>query len=225
VRAVSARISVNPLLSPPAGDDYLRWNMVFSTSTCFRTTEPRRSWTRGRDAPATFPRLSQLRIISRSFPWMISVKARRKNIGVTCGEVIEAISAYMQGDVARKEYDAASSRRRREIWSAYQFNRSTDINAPGGNLGEQLRRLDWLGGNSRFGGVVRNDDYVKEACGDILPCTFELRCIQSYPLNQEEAAEQRRRHARDRSRDRSRPRSTGSGSGGACDTLEDEDDE
>jgi hypothetical protein len=54
-----------------------------------------------------------------------------------------------------------------------------------------------------------------------LPCTFELRCIQSYPLNQEEAAEQRRRHARDRSR----PRSTGSGSGGACDTLEDDEDD
>ncbi|OAX36070.1 hypothetical protein K503DRAFT_695803 [Rhizopogon vinicolor AM-OR11-026] len=224
VRAVAANIRINPLLSPPTDshNDYLRWNMIFSTSTCYRTTESRRSWIKGRDAPATFPRLSYVRIISRSFPWMISVKARRKNLGVTCGEVVEAISAYMQGDVARKEYESSPSRRRREIWSAYQFNRSTDINAPGGQLGEQLRRLDWLGSNARFGGIVRNDDFVKEACGDVLPCTFELQCIHNYPLNQEEAAEQRRRHAQDRSR----PRSAGSTrSSRGRTTVEEVDDE
>ena len=220
MRAVSAIIRINPLLAPPTdNNDYLRWNMVFATSTCFRTTESQRSWIRGRDAPATFPRLSQIRIISRTFPWMISVKARRKNLGVTCGEVIEAIAAYMQGDVARKEYESTPSRRRREIWQAYQFNRSTDINAPGGQLGEQLRRLDWLGNNSRFGGIIRNDDYVKEACGDVLPCTFELQCLHNYPLNREEAAEQQRRQARDRSR----PRSTGSGSGRGRETHDDDD--
>lgn len=153
---------------------------------------------------------------------MIPVKAKRKNIGVTCGEVIEAISAYMQGDVAKKEYESSQSRRRREIWSAYQFNRSTDINAPGGQLGEQLRRLDWLGSHSRFGGVICNDEFVKEACGDVLPCTFELQCIQNYPLSPEEAAEQRRRHARDRSR----PRSVGSRSSGIpVEDLGDESDD
>ncbi|OJA08503.1 hypothetical protein AZE42_10959 [Rhizopogon vesiculosus] len=226
---------------------------------------------------------------------MISVKARRKNLGVTCGEVVEAISAYMQGDVARKEYESSPSRRRREIWSAYQFNRSTDINAPGGQLGEQLRRLDWLGSNARFGGIVRNDDFVKEACGDgdvarkeyesspsrrrreiwsayqfnrstdfnapggqlgeqlrrldwlgsnarfggivrsddfvkeacgdVLPCTFEHQCIHNYPLNQEEAAEQRRRHAQDRSRPRSAGSTRSSRGRTIVEEVDDEDDE
>ncbi|KAG0706477.1 hypothetical protein DFH29DRAFT_798262 [Suillus ampliporus] len=220
VRAVGATIRINPLLSPPTDshEDYLRWNMTFPTSTCYRTTGARRSWIKGREAPATFPRMTYIRIISRSFPWMIAIKARRKNIGVTCGEVVEAISAYMHGDVAKKEYEGVSHRLRREIWAAYQHNRSTDSNVPGGHLGEQLRRLDWLGSNSRWGGVVRSDDYVKEACGDVLPCTFELKCIPSYPLSPEEANEQQRmaRHAdRSRSRPRStgpRPRSAGSGS-------------
>lgn len=222
VRAVSATIRINPLLSTPTGDDYLRWNMLFSTSNCYRTTESRRSWIKGRDAPATFPRLTHVRIISRSFPWMISVKAKRQNIGVTCGEVIDTISAYLHGDAAKKEYEHAPSRRRREIWSAYQFNRSTDANAPGGHLGEQLKRLDWLGSHSRFGGIICNDEFVKEACGDILPCTFELQCIQNYPLSQEEAVEQRRRQARDHSR----PRSVGSRSSGGHEIREDElDDE
>lgn len=216
VRAVSATISINPLLSPPTDshEDYLRWNMIFPTSTCYRTTGPKRSWIKGREAPATFPRLSHIRIISRSFPWMISVKARRQNIGVTCGEVIEAISSYFYGDVAKKEYEGVTTRRRREIWQAYQYNRSTDSNVPGGHLGEQLRRLDWLCSNSRWGGLVRNDEFIKEACGDVLPCTFELKCIPSYPLSPEEASEQQRiaRHAENRSRSRpnSRPRSMAS---------------
>lgn len=220
VRAVSATIRINPLISPPTDshEDYLRWNMIFPTSTCYRTTGPKRSWIKGREAPATFPRLSHIRIISRSFPWMISVKARRQNIGVTCGEVVEAISAYFHGDVAKKEYEGVSTRRRREIWQAYQYNRSTDSNVPGGHLGEQLRRLDWIGSHSRWGGLVRDDEFIKEACGDVLPCTFELKCIPSYPLTPEEASEQQRiaRHAENRSRSRpnsrpnSRPRSMGS---------------
>jgi hypothetical protein len=216
VRAVSATISINPLLSPPTDshEDYLRWNMIFPTSTCYRTTGPKRSWIKGREAPATFPRLSYIRIISRSFPWMISVKARRPKLGVTCGEVVETISAYFHGDVAKKEYEGVPTRRRREIWQAYQYNRSTDSNVPGGHLGEQLRRLDWLCSNSRWGGLVRNDEFVREACGDVLPCTFELKCIPSYPLTPEEASEQQRiaRHAENRSRSRpnSRPRSMGS---------------
>ncbi|KAG2087855.1 hypothetical protein BD769DRAFT_1713685 [Suillus cothurnatus] len=199
VRAVSATISINPLLSPPTDshEDYLRWNMIFPTSTCYRTTGPKRSWIKGREAPATFPRLSQI--------------PRRQNIGVTCGEVIETLSAYFHGDVAKKEYEGVSTRRRREIWQAYQYNRSTDSNVPGGHLGEQLRRLDWLCSTSRWGGLVRNDEFIKEACGDVLPCTFELKCIPSYPLTPEEASEQQRmaRHAENRSRSRpnSRPRS------------------
>ncbi|KAG2031689.1 hypothetical protein BDR03DRAFT_971938 [Suillus americanus] len=194
VRAVSATISINPLLSSPTNshEDYLRWNMIFPTSTCYRTTGPEYSWIKGREAPATFPRLSHIRIISRSFPWMISVKARRQNIGVTCGEVIEALSAYFHENVVQMEYEGVSTRRQREIWQAYQYNRSMDSNAPGGLLGEQLRRLDWLGSNSKWGGLVCNDEFIKEACGDVLPCTFELKCIPSYPLTLQEASEQRR---------------------------------
>ena len=60
----------------------------------------------------------------------------------------------------------------------------------GGHLVEGLKRLDWLGTTSRFGGLIVNDTFVKEHCGDVLPCTFELKCLPTYPLTAQDAREQ-----------------------------------
>ncbi|KAF8553764.1 hypothetical protein OG21DRAFT_1413737 [Imleria badia] len=207
-KIVGAVIKLSPLLAPPSDtqDDYLRWNMLFHTSNCYRTTESQRSWVKGRNAPATHPRLTHVRVISRTFPWMIQVRAHNPKLGVTCGEVLDAVSTYMYGDVAKKEYENLPSGRKRQIWESYRFNRSTDSNAPGGRLGEGLKRLDWLGSSSRFGGLVVNEPFVKDHCGDVLPCTFELKCLPTYPLTAEEVREQQRRLENpSRHRSRSRP--------------------
>ncbi|KAN0075523.1 hypothetical protein V8E55_011546 [Tylopilus felleus] len=194
-KIVGACIKLNPLLAPPSDtqDDYLRWNMLFHTGNCYRTTESHRSWVRGRNAPATHPRVTYVRIISRAFPWMIHARAHNPKLGVTCGEVLDAISTFMYGNVAKKEYEHLPSGRKWQIREGYRFNRSTDHNAPGGCLGESLKRLDWLGAMSRFGGLVTNDTFVKEHCGDVLPCMFELKCLPSYPLTAQEMHERRQR--------------------------------
>lgn len=140
---------------------------------------------------------------------MILARAQNPKLGVTCGEVLDAVSAYMYGDVAKKEYENLPAGRKRLIWDSYKFNRSTDSNAPGGRLGEGLKRLDWLGSSSRFGGLVSNDTFVKEHCGDVLPCAFELKCLPSYPLTAEELREQQRR-LENPQRHRSRSRHTSS---------------
>lgn len=209
VKVVGAAIKLNPLLAPPSDtqDDYLRWNMLFHTSNCYRTTESQRSWVKGRNAPATHPRLTHIRVICRTFPWMIHARAQNPKLGVTCGEVLDAISTYLYGDVAKKEYENLPTARKRQIWDGYKFNRSTDSNAPGGRLGEGLKRLDWLGSSSRYGGLVQSDVFVKEHCGDVLPCTFELKCLPSYPLTAEELREQQRR-LENPQRHRSRSRHT-----------------
>lgn len=137
---------------------------------------------------------------------MIHARAQNPKHGVTCGEVLDAVSLYVYGDVAKKEYEKLPPARKRHIWESYKFNRSTDSNAPGGRLGEGLKRLDWLGSASRFGGLVTSDTFVKEHCGDVLPCTFELKCLQNYPLTVEEVHEQQRRLENPpRHRSRSRP--------------------
>ncbi|KAF8839874.1 hypothetical protein BDN67DRAFT_707349 [Paxillus ammoniavirescens] len=201
-KVLGAAVRLNPLLAPPADnqDDYLRWNMLFDTGNCYRTSQPRRSWVKGRKAPATHPRMTHIRIISRAFPWMIHARAQDPKIGVTCGEVLDALSAYMYGDVAKKEYESMSASRKRQVWANYQLNRSTGRDVPGGRLGESLKRLDWLGPASRFGGLVINDTFAKEHCGDVLPSTFELKCLPSYPMTPDEFREQQQRSTRRRSR-------------------------
>ena len=207
-KIVGAVIKLNPLLAPPADsqDDHLRWNMLFQTSNCYRTTESQRSWVKGRNAPATHPRVAHVCIISRAFPWMIHARAHNPKLGVTCGEVLDAVSTCMYADVSKEEYENLPAGRRRQIRKSYRFNRSTDSNAPGGRLGEGLKRLDWLSLTSRFGGLVVNDTFVEEHCGDVLPCTFELKCLPSYPLTAEEVREELRRLENPpRRRSRSRP--------------------
>ncbi|KAI6046682.1 hypothetical protein EDC04DRAFT_2557507 [Pisolithus marmoratus] len=215
-RVVGAVIKINPLLAPPGDshEDYLRWNMLFHTSNCYRMPDSRRSWMKGRKEPATHPRLTYVRIVSRSFPWMIQIPARDKTVGVTCGEILDGISAYLYGDVAKREYENVSGRLKRKIYSAYIHNRSTDPSVPGGSLGEALKRLDWIGNDTRFGGLVVNDEFIREHCGDVLPATFELKCLPSYPLTQQELHEQQLRQQATRSRNGSHSRSPArSGSG------------
>ncbi|KAF9233209.1 hypothetical protein BU15DRAFT_22553, partial [Melanogaster broomeanus] len=181
-KVVNAAVMLNPILTAPTDtqEDYLRWNMLFHTSDCHRITESGQSWVKGRKAPATHPRLTHIRIISRTFPWMINARAQDPKVGVTCGEVLDAIFAYLYDDVAEKEYDRMSTLKRRQVWESHQHNRSNDPNVPGGRLGESLKRLDWLGPSSKFGGLMTNIDFVKEHCGYTLPCTFELKCVQGY---------------------------------------------
>lgn len=96
----------------------------------------------------------------------------------------------MQKMSSKAEFEALSDAMKRSISIAYRHNRSTAHDVPGGRLGDGIRRLDWLGQDSMFAGVLVNDDLVKDLCGDVLPCTFELRCIHRYPLTAAEIRDQ-----------------------------------
>jgi hypothetical protein len=193
VAVVKPDLQVHPLLkaSPENDDtDYLKWSMLFPSSYCSRTTDPpHKSWSRGRGDPATFPRLTSMRIISRTFPWMIEVKASDPSVGVTCGNVIDTLEDYMQGMVKKEEFEAASRAKKKDMTAAYHFNRSTSHGVPGGRLGDGIRRLDWLGKECMFGGVDRNDAFVATDYGG-LPATFDLKCEMAFQLTEKEIREQ-----------------------------------
>ena len=201
---------INPLLLPAPDDsdrDHLKWNMLFSSSHCLRSSDPpHKSWSSGRGEPATFPRVTQLRIISKAFPWMIGISARDKSIGVTCAEVVDGIADYLHKLSSGSEYNALSRARQKAIKEAYNHNRAPAHGVPGGALGEGLRRLDWLCQETVYGGIERNDSFVRMQCGDILPCTFVLNCIHRYPLTEREIQEQAQREQSQRERATSRER-------------------
>lgn len=223
VKVVKAKLELNPLLAPPPDDTerpYLKWNMLFPTAQCQKSDDPAiRSWSSGRGAPATWPRIKSLRLISRSFPWDIQVTATDPEDGVTCGDVIDAIHEFMYGRVSSSQLKNATPEHTRVISQAYHHNRSTAYGVPGGKLMNTLLRCDWLGQHTMFGGIVENKRLVKDLCGGSeFPCTFELKCVQRYPMTAEEIREHearereaeaqqqrsRRRHSRATSRATSR---------------------
>ncbi|KAI5993284.1 hypothetical protein EDD15DRAFT_2167395 [Pisolithus albus] len=182
-------IRINPLLAPPGDllEPGLRWNMLFHPS---HRTDSLRFWMKQHEAPATFPRLTYVRIISRSFPWMIQIDARDLTTGVTCGEILDGISEYLYNDVTKDESQNVSETLEHRIFSSYEHNRSTDPDVPGGVLGVALKRLDWLGNDTMFGGLVLTDKFTMEDRGDIPPATFELKCLPNRPPTPQELDEQ-----------------------------------
>ncbi|KAF7359116.1 hypothetical protein MSAN_01253100 [Mycena sanguinolenta] len=197
IRAVHAHVRLNPLIQPlsdaTAADPppYLKWNMLFPSNQCQRSDESvHMSWSNGRQQPATFPRVSLIQLVSDAFPFVIKIPARNRDIGVTCGELIDYISRDMHQLTAQAEYEALPSNKRRVIGEAYRHNRSRANGVPGGQLHQGMLRLDWLGQDTMFGGIRDNERLVRLVCGDVLPCTFELVCMRRYPMTAEELRNQ-----------------------------------
>jgi len=188
LRAVNAQLFINPLLEPPDNGlkrPHIEWNMLFPTSTCHRSTDRKsQSWMVGREEPATFPRVTLVRLVCRNLPWMISVRAHNRSVGVTCGELIDDIWDNLYRHVSKEEM--ASSSKQRAITETYWYNRSTAHDVPGGRLGDGVRRVDWLLRHTGFGGIQRNDDVARaQSGGVVLPCTFELICEQKFAPDQD----------------------------------------
>lgn len=195
-------MELNPLLTPPPEDSdnrpYLKWNMLFPTAQCQRSSDPaHRSWAVGRWQPATWPRVKSLRLVSRAFPWEIQVKAANEELGVTCEDVIEGIHAFMYGRVSSQQLDSATAHHKRIVGQSYWHNRSTARDVPGGRLHNTLLRCDWLGLNTTFGGIVPVEHGTRNdlTCGAALPCTFELLCLKRYPSTEQESRDNDARQA------------------------------
>lgn len=203
LRIVGAQLRVNPLLSPPNQDldqVYLKWNMLFNASHCVRSDDrPDKSWSNGRGAPATHPRLAEIKIISRTFPWIITVYAADPNSGVTCGEIIDRLDDFLHKNLRKEDAELDSGNHRVERDQAYYHNRSTAIGVPGGRLGEGLRRLDWLCKDTMFGGLHADNNFGSEFFGGASPpAILTLMCTKRYPLTEQEMDEQ---NAREREED------------------------
>ncbi|TFY64216.1 hypothetical protein EVJ58_g2771 [Rhodofomes roseus] len=161
--------------------------------------------------PATWPRVTSLRIVSRAVPSPIEVTAANMEAGVTCGDVIEAISGFMNGRLTQTQYSSASDAQKRVLSEAYYHNRSTAQGVPGGRLPQTLLRFDWLGQDTMYGGCVANEQLIRELCGGLLPCVYELKTMRRYPMSEQEIEEHERREAESesrRSRSRRRSRAT-----------------
>ncbi|KAF9063684.1 hypothetical protein BDP27DRAFT_227767 [Rhodocollybia butyracea] len=188
---------INPLIRPPpleigdADHPFLKWNMLWASNMIQRSNDnAQTSWSDGRNSPATFPRITSMRILPNILPFTIEVHAEKPDIGVTCGDVAEAIHNSMRKHCGQSDFDCVPANRKRMVSEAYRHNRSRAYGVPGGTLGEGLRRMDFLGKETMFGGIREDPGAVMRVCGEILPCTWILDCMTRYPMTREEIATQ-----------------------------------
>lgn len=169
--------------------------MLFNASHCVRSDDrPDKSWSNGRAAPATHPRLTEVKIVSRTFPWTITIYATDQNIGVTCGEIVDRLDDFLHKNLRKEDADRDFGNHRIERDHAYYHNRSTAIGVPGGRLGEGLRRLDWLCKDTMFGGLEVDNAFAREYFeGATPPAILTLVCTTRYPLTEQEMNEQKAR--------------------------------
>lgn len=126
---------------------------------------------------------------------MLDFVAADKEVGLTCGEVIDTLSAHIYSLSTKHDFEVLSGTKQRMVAQAYRHNRSRANGVPGGQLGEGMRRLDFLGTQTVFGGIEVNERVVRGLCGDALPCTFVLKCQHRYPMTAQEVAEAQARAA------------------------------
>jgi hypothetical protein len=156
------------------------------------------SWSKGRGEPATFPRITQLRITSNHFPWLIEVDAQDEEAGVTCGEAIDTIAKAMDKLTSASDYSSLPKEKQAKVNRAYRHNRSRSADVPGGRLGEGLKRMDFLCDLTAFGGLEADESIVRKTCSVTLPGYVVLRCIKERtPLEQMSEQKQRAQELHD----------------------------
>ena len=190
VQQLGIRPELNPLLMLPSGrggHDFLKWNMLYPAIECQRSSD-QHPWSRGRHAPATWPRVTSLWLVSRGIPGPLEVNAADKELGVTCGDVISEISKYMTGGLTQQQHGAAPTERQRVLHHTYYHNRST---GPGRHLPRHYIRLDWLGPDTLFGGCETTDWLADMLCGKPFPCVFELKMMREHSMAEQERKDQK----------------------------------
>ncbi|KII89333.1 hypothetical protein PLICRDRAFT_109835 [Plicaturopsis crispa FD-325 SS-3] len=181
--AVLVEPSINPLLLPPndEGRTFIEWNMLYPHSYA-RPSLPlsTESWSDLLREPATFPRLSNMHIISPAFPWTIDIRAETQDVALTCHDVIEQLHKFLYKFITDFDMDTAPPKHRHAMWESFDASRTPPDGLPGRLLINKvfngLRRVEWLCGTTVFLGLDSNNTYIRQRLNTVLPGTFVLSC-------------------------------------------------
>ena len=161
---------------PEQEQGFIRWDMRASIrNASFSTESANRSWTRGRNAPATFPPTSEILIISEAFPWVFQV---HDPAGVTVGRVMDTIDAELHRRAGANEMPA-DRELAKAIASSYHRNRD-ELR---GILMDGMLRIDFLATQTEFGGLDQDEETLAERMNvRDFPIAFCLVCEGRAPL-------------------------------------------
>ncbi|KAG8984883.1 hypothetical protein FRB93_006180 [Tulasnella sp. JGI-2019a] len=179
-------IELHPLLRPIPDsriivDPFLEYDVMFPSNTIHLSTDPTgQMWSKGVEAPATFPRLKLIRLVSQHFPWVIHIQTR-SDTGVTVWDVVNAIHQYFMANASQEaDWDPTGPERRKEIVEAYKLNRSKKVGAR--IMPEALVKGDFLIDRTVFAGMKVAGRGLCEQRMQVekFPATFELRLDPRY---------------------------------------------
>ncbi|KII89357.1 hypothetical protein PLICRDRAFT_109167, partial [Plicaturopsis crispa FD-325 SS-3] len=181
---VQALPEINPILrSLQPNDDpsrhHIKWDILFTSSHagCSHDVSVH-EWIQYLFSPATFPRLREITLVSRSLPWTIHVSAKNVRAGVTCGDVLHQIYAALHKFAVHEDKQKISPADYEGVVSAAQANRRRK-NDSGEFLipyeRAAMRRVDWLGRATIFAGLDRDEVHVADRFGAAMPAVFILQ--------------------------------------------------
>ncbi|KAK0195987.1 hypothetical protein F5146DRAFT_1133426 [Armillaria mellea] len=170
---------LNPVLLAPSPDsDHIVWNMISHPSTAKRVRdgveEPFDSF---RYEPASSPRLTTLNVISPSFPWIIDLRPRDSNVGVTVGDVLSELFFYLQVALRSVELDRTSPEYRASIVETSVARKEL---VPEESFGLQL--IDWTLGKTQFLRLEWDEKYMTERHMPASPDLYVVRTTTPVPI-------------------------------------------
>lgn len=101
-------------------------------------------------APATFPRLDKIQLLSKDTTWIITIKSSTSSY-VTILDVCEGIYDHFNQNMLEEEFDALSPRTRERVLQWYLRNRPATSSSQ--QKPEALQRGDLLRSRTVFGGL------------------------------------------------------------------------
>lgn len=140
-----------PMLSPTLAHD--SHPLQFDVAKQPRTVINPQVYSQTHGTPAFAYPVMHMRLISKHFPWSIDIVTQTP---ITCEAVWDAMHAALQEHLADSEWGCiASDKRQKEtIEKAAEKRQESEPET-------RVKRIDWLGQNTVFKGLEKNEDFEK----------------------------------------------------------------
>jgi len=126
------------------------------------------------DAPITSPPTTQIKVISKAFPWEVDVESAADDLPVTVGDLINAVHECLQKHISGSEWWIVTDQQREKVSAQYVKNcdrssagnpRRFEVEKPR-EKSEGLRRVDWLLDNIVMMGLEKDETYIAQRFRD-----------------------------------------------------------
>lgn len=168
-------LRINPYICTTGDGPLVRWDVTQPPSSAVIVHSDGRvaPFDEFRYEPATIPRLTQVKTISRLMHWDWRVRSKNMAMGVTIGDLLMALSIVLPVRMSEWDMNQIGEESKNAAIRTYQA-RCPDKS-------ERPQIYDILSGNTLFGGWVYDQAYEQER--NFTDKDFEINILVSYMPN------------------------------------------